>query len=398
MLAVRAPILGMIAPVKSPPALTGPSLNWQQDATGWTLRLGGDWCVAKAQAKPSRARTATPPQPPDLPEGSTVTVDASRLLAWDAGTAPALWALLAPLRRQRVTLVLDSLPEGVQAALDLALPPEDAPQDSVPTEPEPTNPMARWLRDWWLDARTTLGFLGEVLQALGRLARGRAVMRGSDLARQVDQTGPSSLPIVLLTCFLIGLMLAYMGGAQLARIGAPSFIADVVTVGVVRELAGLMTGVILAGRVGAAFAAQLGTMKANEEIDALRTLGIDPVEYLVLPRLLGMMLVAPLLIACAALVGVLAGLPPAVGLYGVPATEYLHKCLAALTWTHLWIGLFKGTLYIALVALAGCREGLHAGRNAQAVGAATTTAVVKGLLWIVIAASGSTVVFQSLDL
>ena len=182
MLAVRAPILGMIAPVKSPPALTGPSLNWQQDATGWTLRLGGDWCVAKAQAKPSRARTATPPQPPDLPEGSTVTVDASRLLAWDAGTAPALWALLAPLRRQRVRLVLDSLPEGIQAALDLALPPEDAPQDSVPTEPEPTNPMARWLRDWWLDARTTLGFLGEVLLALGRLARGRAVMRGSDLA------------------------------------------------------------------------------------------------------------------------------------------------------------------------------------------------------------------------
>ena len=237
-----------------------------------------------------------------------------------------------------------------------------------------------------------------MLLALGRLARGRTVMRWSDLARQADQTGPLSLPIVLLTCFLIGLMLAYMGGAQLARIGAQNFIADVVTVGVVRELAGLMTGVILAGRVGAAFAAQLGTMKANEEIDALRTLGVDPIEYLVLPRLLGMLLVAPLLIACAALVGVLAGLPPAVGIYGVPAIEYLHKCLAALTWTHLWIGLFKGTLYTALVALAGCREGLHAGRNAQAVGAATTTAVVKALLWIVVAASGSTVVFQSLGL
>ncbi len=382
----------MIAAVKAPPPSTVPSLAWQHDADGWTMKLGGDWRAAKTLAAPAT------PNPPALPDGSTVTVDASHLLAWDAGTAPALWALLVPLRRQGVTLVLDALPEGVKAALDLALPPQNAPPDDVPADPAPAHPVTRWLREWWQDARTTLGFLGEVLVALGRLARGRAVMRGSDLARQVDQTGPSSLPIVLLTCFLIGLMLAYMGGAQLARIGAPSFIADVVTVGVVRELAGLMTGVILAGRVGAAFAAQLGTMKANEEIDALRTLGIDPVEYLVLPRLLGMLLVAPLLIACAALVGVLAGLPPAVGLYGVPATEYLHKCVEALTWTHLWIGLFKGTLYVTLVALAGCREGLHAGRNAQAVGAATTTAVVKGLLWIVIAASGTTVVFQSLGL
>jgi phospholipid/cholesterol/gamma-HCH transport system permease protein len=382
----------MIALVTAAPTSTAPSLNWQQDPAGWRLCLAGDWRAAQTPGTPGTKDR------PTLADGSTVTVDATRLQAWDAGTAAALWTLLAPLRRQRVTLVLDSLPEGVQAALDLALPAENARHDAVPQEPPPENPLWRWARDWWADARTTVTFLGEVLLALARLARGRTVMRGSDLARQVDQTGPSSLPIVLLTCFLIGLMLAYMGGAQLARIGAQSFIADVVTVGVVRELAGLMTGVILAGRVGAAFAAQLGTMKANEEIDALRTLGIDPIEYLVLPRLLGMLLVAPLLFACAALVGVLAGLPAAVGIYGVPAIEYLHKCVAALTWTHLWIGLFKGTLYIALVALAGCREGLHAGRNAQAVGAATTTAVVKALLWIVVAASGTTVVFQSLGL
>ena len=366
-------------------------MNWQQDAGAWTLRLAGDWRAAKTAGPAAKAW-------PALADGTTVTVDASQLLEWDAGTAPALWSLLAPLRRQGITLVLDSLPEGVEAALDLALPAQHAPQDAVPHEPAPDNPVLRWLRDWWADARITITFLGEVLLALGRLARGRTMMRGSDLARQVDQTGPASLPIVLLTCALIGLMLAYMGGAQLARIGAQGFIADVVTVGVVRELAGLMTGVILAGRIGAAFAAQLGTMKTNEEIDALRTLGIDPIEYLVLPRLLGMLLVAPLLIACAALVGVLAGLPAAVGIYGVPAIEYLHKCVTALTWTHLWIGLVKGTLYIALVALAGCREGLHAGRNAQAVGAATTTAVVKALLWIVMAASGSTVLFQSLGL
>ncbi len=218
------------------------------------------------------------------------------------------------------------------------------------------------------------------------------------MLRQLDETGPRSLPIVLLTCALVGLMLAYMGGAQLGRIGAQSFVASVVTVGMVRELAGLMTGVILAGRVGSAFAAQLATMQAGEEIDALRVLGVDPIAHLVLPRLLGLLLMAPVLIGFGALAGVLAGWPAALWVYGVTSAEYLHQCLRALNFTHLWIGLFKGMLYVALVALAGCREGLHAGRSAQAVGAATTAAVVKALVWIVMAACLTTVVFTSLGL
>ena len=245
-------------------------------------------------------------------------------------------------------------------------------------------------------AQTTLIFFGEVLLALGRLLRGRSRLQRGDLLEQLDRTGPRALPIVLLTSFLVGLMLAYMGGAQLDRIGAQAYIADVVTVGMVRELGGLMTGVILAGRLGAAFAAELGSMQAHEEIDALRVLGVDPVDHLVLPRLLALLLVAPLLVGFGALVGVLAGLPAAVGAFGVPAVEYLHQSLAALTWTHLWIGQFKGLLYAALVALAGCREGLHAGRDAQAVGEATTRAVVKALVWIVAAACATTVFFTSL--
>jgi phospholipid/cholesterol/gamma-HCH transport system permease protein len=253
------------------------------------------------------------------------------------------------------------------------------------------------------EALATAQFFGEVLLALPRLlprpvrrpARGTG-MQWSELLRQLDRTGPMSLPIVALTCFLVGVMLAYMGGAQLDRIGAQRLIADVVTVGIVRELAGLMTGVILAGRIGASFAAQIASMKAGEEIDALRVLGVDPIDHLVLPRLLALICVAPLLWAYGALVGVLAGLPAAVFAYGLPAAEYLHGCLKAMTWTHLWIGLFKCVLYAALVALAGCREGLLAGRNAQAVGEATTRAVVKALVWIVAAACGSTIVFQSL--
>lgn len=246
------------------------------------------------------------------------------------------------------------------------------------------------------EAARTLTFLGEVLVALGRWARGRGGPTGGDLIQQLDQCGPRSLPIVGLSCALIGLMLAYMGGAQLARIGAQNFLADVVAVGMVRELAGMMTGIILAGRIGSAFAAQLATMQAGEEIDALRVLGVDPVSHLVLPRLLALLLVAPVLYAFGALAGVLAGWPAATLVYGVSSGEYLHQCLRALSFTHLWIGLFKCMLYVALVALAGCREGLHAGRSAQAVGEATTTAVVKALVWIVAAACATTVVFTAL--
>lgn len=246
------------------------------------------------------------------------------------------------------------------------------------------------------EAAVTVTFVGEVVLAAGRVIRGTSSLRRADLLHQIDQTGPLSLPIVALTCALIGLMLGYMGGAQLEKLGAEAYVADIVTVGMVRELAALMTGMILAGRVGAAFAAQLGTMQAGEEVDALRVLGVDPIDYLVMPRLLALMIVAPLVMAFAALVGVLAGLVPATLVYGVQASEYLHRSLLALTWTHLWIGVCKCTLYAALLALAGCREGLHAGRDAQAVGVATTAAVVKGLVWIITAATTTTVMLQSL--
>jgi phospholipid/cholesterol/gamma-HCH transport system permease protein len=241
-----------------------------------------------------------------------------------------------------------------------------------------------------------VAFVGQVLRAAIWRRRGERGWAPGELRRQLDHAGPRSVPIALLTCSLIGLMLAYMAGAQLARIGAQGFLADVVTVGMVRELAGMMTGIVLAGRVGASYAAQLAAMQAGEEIDALRALGVDPVAHLVLPRLAALVLVAPPLIALGAVAGVLAGWPAAVLAYGLSSPEYLQQCLRALTPTHVWIGLFKGVLYAALVAVATCRAGLLAGRSAEAVGTATTSAVVRSLVWIVAAACATTVVFTAL--
>ena len=365
-----------------------PTHHWHAQGTEWALVLAGDWRGGAAAALSA---------PPAAAAGAGVVVLAQDLSDWDAGLAAALRERLAPLARLGVPLQLDSLPQDVRATLTLALPQAGAASPLV--APPPLHGLAalgQRLAEAGGQMLLTATFLGEVLLALGRLLRGKSGLQRIDLWRQIEQCGPLSLPIVALTSGLVGLLLAYMGGAQLDRLGAQRFIADIVTVGMVRELAGLMTGVILAGRIGSAFAAQLATMNAGEEVDALRVLGVDPIDHLVLPRVLALVIVAPLVWAYAALVGVLAGALPTALVYGVGLREYLSQCLEALTWTHLWIGLFKCVVYAALLALAGCREGLHAGRNAQAVGAATTAAVVKGLVWIITAATLSTIVFQSL--
>jgi phospholipid/cholesterol/gamma-HCH transport system permease protein len=415
--------------------------EWQHDQDTWTLTLRGDWPEERPKEQPEARHGERPDRRPDgqpgepggaaprnahgagtapahaaaaphipplphLPHSGNVVVDGSGLTGWHTALAAAVWQVLAPIDRRKVALDLQRLPEGLRAVLALALP---GPPPTVPGAAPPRDKVKRRLRkpNWvtelgfgveaaWARGLATLRFFGEVVLALGRWVRGRSDLRAVDLLWQIDQTGPRSVPIVSLVCGLVGLILAYMGAIQLQRFGAESYIADLVSVGVVREIAALMTGVILSGRVGAAFAAQIGSMQANEEIDALRTLGIDPVDYLVLPRLLAMALVAPLLTAAAALVGMLAGWLVATAVFGVPPLDYLVRSLQALTVPNVSIGLFKGTVYAMLVALAGCRQGLSAGRSAEAVGQATTAAVVQAIVWIVVSASVLTIVFQRL--
>jgi phospholipid/cholesterol/gamma-HCH transport system permease protein len=367
-----------------PPRSATASAHWDSTASSalLLLRLAGDW----------RGQALLPALPQDLARGTALRVDAEGLTHYDSGLASALWALGAQARAAGHPLDLGALPEGLREVLALAgeaKPPAPA--------PAPKGLLVRVGLHWGerlARAKQTLGFVGEVLQAAGRALGGRSAMRRSDVLQQLQVTGPASLGIVSLVSFLVGLILAYMGAAQLERFGAQIYMADLVTIGVVREIAALMTGIILAGRVGAAFAAQLGSMQANEEVDALESMGLNPVEHLVLPRVLAMLLMAPLLTTYAALVGMLAGLLVAVGIYDVEPLEYLVRCMDSLTLMHLGIGLLKGTVYAVLVALAGCRQGLYAGRSAQAVGEATTAAVVQAIVWIVVAASALTMMAQ----
>ncbi len=365
-----------------------PGADWLSKGDDWVLQLSGAW----------RGQRALVPDFPTQAVSGTVAVDAAALRSWDAGLAAQLWQQLDPLARRSVPLDLQSLPQGLQEVLALALPKAPSAEEAAsPPEPGRFERLGESTRTWWADHRKTLTFVGEVLLSLGRWLRGTSDMRTSDLMWQIEQTGPRSLPIVALVSFLVGLIVAYMGAAQLQRFGAQNFIADLVTVGVVREVAALLVGIVLAGRVGAAFAAQIGSMRANEEVDALTTMGVNPFDFLVLPRVLALLIVGPMLTAFGALVGMGVGWLVAVGIYGVTPLEYVYASMKALTLPHVVVGLIKGTVYSVLVALAGCLQGMAAGRSAQAVGDATTASVVQAIVWIVVVASVLTVVFQRLN-
>ncbi|HHP7234073.1 MAG TPA: MlaE family ABC transporter permease, partial [Desulfobacterales bacterium] len=184
---------------------------------------------------------------------------------------------------------------------------------------------------------------------------------------------------------LVGLILAFVGAVQLKLFGAQIYIADLVAIGMTREMGAMMAAVIMAGRTGAAFAAQLGTMQVNEEIDALKTLGVSPIEFLVVPRVLALVLMMPFLTVYADAVGILGGMLVGVGAFGITVVQYWDHTIAAVTLTHVFIGIFKSLIFGAIIALCGCLRGMQCGRSAQDVGAAATSAVVTAIVWVIVA-------------
>ncbi len=329
---------------------------------------------------------------------SRVVFKSEHVSAWDSGLINFLRNVTRLCNERNIEVDDSGLPEGAQRLLKLAF---AVPEQATGRHVEPPS-VLRYVGQVALDlirgAPAMVRFVGEVTLSVGRLLRGKAQYRRSDLALTIQETGPQALPIVSLISFLVGLILAYMGAVQLAQFGAQIYIADLVGIGMAREIGALMTGIILAGRTGAAFAAQLGTMQVNEEIDAYRTLGISPVDFLVLPRMLALILMAPLLTLYASLVGMVAGMLVAVLAFNVDLNEYYQQTLSALTMQHFLVGLSKGAVYGILIAVAGCLRGMQCGRSASAVGEATTSAVVTAIVFIVVSASLMTVMYQKLGI
>jgi phospholipid/cholesterol/gamma-HCH transport system permease protein len=206
----------------------------------------------------------------------------------------------------------------------------------------------------------------------------------SEFLKLLQDCGVQALPIVSLISILVGLILAFVGAIQLKAFGAQIYIADLVGISMLREMGAIMTGVIMAGRTGAAFAAQLGTMNVNEEIDALKTLGVSPMEFLVLPRILALMIMMPVLCLYADLMGILGGGIVGVGLFDISISQYVTQTTGGVVTSHLWVGLGKSVIFGLLVAVSGCMQGMQSGRSASAVGFAATSSVVMSIVAIII--------------
>jgi len=288
------------------------------------------------------------------------------------------------------------MPLGVEKLLSVAAAvPAFKPPEAAPTPWLALLHPAAALRAVVEPLHGSLAFLGEASIAMARLVAGRANTRFRDFAAFVYDAGPSALGIITLVSILVGMILAYLGAVQLRQFGAEIYVADLVVIGMLREMGVLMTAVVMAGRTGAAYAAQLGTMQTNEEIDAITTLGISPMEFLVIPRMLALVAVMPVLTIYADVLGIFGGGLVAASM-GITPLQYINEGETVVSAAHISVGLFKSLVFGVLIAIAGCRAGINSGRSSAAVGEATTTAVVTAIVYLIIADAGINILFQQI--
>jgi phospholipid/cholesterol/gamma-HCH transport system permease protein len=313
-----------------------------------------------------------------------VGFDTAALAGWDSSLLTSVAALIDRFQRRGLEVDSSGLPEGVRRLLALM---QAVPEEVGSAPPRPSF-LERIGTATAVAVRSSIrafSFVGEAARASGRLFAGRARHRRSDLYREIQKAGAEALPIVTLISFLLGMIMSFVGGVTLRTFGATTYVAQVVAIAMVRELGAIMTAIVLAGRTGSAYAAELGTMNVSQEIDALVTMGIPPVDFLVLNRLLALSLMMPLLSVYADFVGILGGGLVATKFLGLTAAQYAEGITHSITLTTFGIGVGKSATFGILVALCGCLAGLRAGRSAAAVGEAATRAVVSAIVWIIVA-------------
>jgi phospholipid/cholesterol/gamma-HCH transport system permease protein len=327
-----------------------------------------------------------------------VVFEADALQEWDSALVSVVFRIASLAAEHGVPVDTSGLPEGARRLLDLSLAVKPRVMPQADQDDALTARVGAAALKAWGTAGDALTFLGETVLALGALLRGRARFRRVDLMHALESAGVGALGIVALINLLIGAVLAFVGAVQLQQFGASIFVANLVAIGVTRELGALMTGIVMAGRTGASFAAVLGTMTVNEEVDALETMGLRSVQFLVLPRVLATSLMLPALVAYADALGILGGTFVGVTLLDLGAMEYLRATQSSLALRHVVIGLVKSVAFGMVVALTGCYYGVRCGRSAAAVGEATTRAVVMGIVLVVVVDALFTVLMHLMHL
>lgn len=354
------------------------------------LVLGGVWRITSEKPDWSPERLAGKP--------TVLRVRlASDLGEWDSSLLLFIHEARSWAESEGVACEFDALPAGMREMLAQfsraceQSRPEPRGQDFVAT-------VGVAAQDVWAKTKEIASFVGECVLSMVFLAKNPHKFRVRDCLEEMQQCGAMSLPIVSLISLLVGLIMAYQSAILMRQFGADIYVADAVGLVMVRELGAMMTAVILAGRTGAAFAATLGNMRANDEIDALQTLGIRPVDFLVMPRLVALGLMMPLLALYANCLGILGGMAVSLGLLDIPPQAYWVQTMGALDLSDVSSGVIKAAAFGVLVGLAGCHRGLLAERSAAGVGKAATSAVVMGLLLIILADAVFAVAFNALGL
>jgi len=314
-----------------------------------------------------------------------MTFDTQGVTNWDSGLLTFLIKVNDLCSRSQMDMATEGLPEGVRRLLALAsaIPERKGARREAVRESLLTR-IGQSAIESTRSAGETLAFFGEASLAFMKFLVGRASFRRSDFMLLIQECGAQAFGIVTLISVLVGLILAFVGAVQLEIFGAEIYVADLVGIGMAREMGAMMAAIIMAGRTGAAFAAQLGTMQVNEEIDALSTLGISPMEFLVLPRMLALVLMMPLLCIYADIMGILGGAVVGIGMLDIETVQYFQQTRHALHLNHFAVGIVKSAFFGIIVALSGCLMGIKSGRSASAVGNAATSAVVTAIVWIVV--------------
>lgn len=346
------------------------------------VALRGDWSLGRPQPRLDElvARAGIAPQ-----AIRSLSFEASALGSWDSSLLIFLVQCQDFCDEHTLQFDTAALPEQVPRLLALAHAVPERVQEKAPGRATLLSRLGSVALGSWKELLAAITFAGEVMIALSGLLTRRVHMRWREFWVVVQTNSSGALPIVTLIALLVGVIIAFLGVVVLKRFGAGYYVSYLVGFGMLREMAALMTGIIIAGRTGAAFAAELGSMKITEEIDAYTTLGISPIEHLVLPRLLGLFVMMPLLTIYADFVGIIGGMGVSAMLLDLSLKQFMNGLLAAVTMSDALLGVFKGTIYGFIVGIAGCMKGLQAGSDAGAVGRAATSAVVIGITFIIAA-------------
>ncbi len=345
--------------------------------------LSGDWSIEQDTPRfaslvaQQRNANRTP---------RALSFDASTLGAWDSSLLVFLEQAQAYCDAQKIEMDQSALPETVTRLLTLSRAVPERVVDERPTTPPPlVTRIGETALGTWSIIQAAITFAGEVALAVVGLVTRKIRMRWREFWVVVQSNSSGAIPIVTLIALLVGVIIAFLGVVVLERFGAGYYTSYLVGFGMLREMGALMTGIIMAGRTGAGFAAELGTMKITEEIDALVTLGISPVEHLVMPRMLGIFFMMPLLTLYADFVGILGGMAVAVSLLDLSAKQFIGGLLYVMTLQDALLGVFKGVVFGVIIGYSGCLKGLQTGSDAGAVGRAATSAVVLGITMIILA-------------